>query len=398
MKKNPPTIPMFPGDMPSYSPPARSLNTPPLPPGYQSPFADKPTLRGTNSDSILYSSGGPGPVGGGGPGSGGNVGSGLGTGPIGLGGLGGGAGGGGLNLGGPGGSPIGLGGPGGSNRRPIPPPSLTPGQERIPFRPPDLVVNSNGGRPPSSAAAGGAGPASSASAAAADRKKVLNTPFHVQKTGGGSKADAAQLPDDHHQPSGAAAAAAANAAVLHFPSISRILSGSNGRKEDIPEVLLRTVTAKPPSAAIGGESGQRVQPNLSGESSLDGGGGDSMGRDDEDDDGGDADDSAAADERRLEDRARLAQEDGGGGVGLDGVGGDGDRDGADEDDDDDGGMMAPNDEDFITYRGEGDAGDGETANGRGGPKSRPNVAANKSTQSPLLQSDVYSTQIVHSTG
>lgn len=32
---------------------------------------------------------------------------------------------------------------------------------------------------------------------------------------------------------------------LNIPTISRILSGSNGRKEDIPDVLLRTVTAKP---------------------------------------------------------------------------------------------------------------------------------------------------------
>lgn len=38
--------------MPSYSPPNRGFFTPPLPPEYLHPFADKPTLRGSNSDSI----------------------------------------------------------------------------------------------------------------------------------------------------------------------------------------------------------------------------------------------------------------------------------------------------------------------------------------------------------
>lgn len=86
-KGGPPTVPMYSGDMPSYSPPARSFFTPPLPPGYQMPFADKPTLRGTNSDTGIV-----------------NTGSFV-------------------------------------NRRPIPPPSLMPGHERIPYRPPDLVGN-----------------------------------------------------------------------------------------------------------------------------------------------------------------------------------------------------------------------------------------------------------------
>lgn len=87
LKKGPPTVPMYSGDMPSYSPPARAFFTPPLPPGYQMPFADKPTLRGTNSDTGII-----------------NTGSFV-------------------------------------NRRPIPPPSLMPGHERIPYRPPDLVGN-----------------------------------------------------------------------------------------------------------------------------------------------------------------------------------------------------------------------------------------------------------------
>lgn len=68
--------------MPSYSPPSRILITPALPPEYLHPFADKPMLRGSNSDSM-------------------NVG----------------------------------------NRRPIPPPppiSRLPPEELIPIRPPDL--------------------------------------------------------------------------------------------------------------------------------------------------------------------------------------------------------------------------------------------------------------------
>ncbi|EDS39902.1 conserved hypothetical protein [Culex quinquefasciatus] len=52
-KKGFPTNPMFPGDIPSYSPPSRAFFTPPLPRNYTNPFADKPTLRGTNSDSTI---------------------------------------------------------------------------------------------------------------------------------------------------------------------------------------------------------------------------------------------------------------------------------------------------------------------------------------------------------
>jgi hypothetical protein len=39
-----------PQEVPSYIPPIRSFFTPPLPPEYANPFADKPTLRGSNSD------------------------------------------------------------------------------------------------------------------------------------------------------------------------------------------------------------------------------------------------------------------------------------------------------------------------------------------------------------
>lgn len=39
------------GAVPSYAPPGRAFFTPPLPPEYRNPFADKPTLRG---ECILY--------------------------------------------------------------------------------------------------------------------------------------------------------------------------------------------------------------------------------------------------------------------------------------------------------------------------------------------------------
>lgn len=45
----PPTSPTG-RDMPSYSPPNRAFFTPPLPPEYLNPFAEKPTLRDSNSD------------------------------------------------------------------------------------------------------------------------------------------------------------------------------------------------------------------------------------------------------------------------------------------------------------------------------------------------------------
>ncbi|XP_059609794.1 uncharacterized protein LOC132257083 [Phlebotomus argentipes] len=174
--KKGPTMPMFPGDMPSYAPPARSFFTPPLPPEYQNPFADKPTLRGTNSDlGVIHTSNG-------------------------------------------------------FHRRPIPPPSLVPGYERIPYRPPDLVP---------------ARPEEGDISSAKDethiyeivRKKALNTPSI--KTQDGAYANVTET----GTPGTSAPSVAAG--VLHFPSISRILSGSNGRKEDIPDILLRTVTVRP---------------------------------------------------------------------------------------------------------------------------------------------------------
>lgn len=164
---------MIPGDMPSYSPPARSFFTPPLPPEYQNPFADKPTLRGTNSDSGIINAGTF------------------------------------------------------TNRRPIPPPSLMPGHERIPFRPPELQqAEQQNMRPPDQPSI-------------AIPKKALNTPS--QKI---YKIDYSQTVEQRNYDLNNSDIVQNNG-VLHFPSISRILSGSNGRKEDIPEVLLRTVTIRP---------------------------------------------------------------------------------------------------------------------------------------------------------
>ena len=73
-----------PHEEPSYIPPIRSFFTPPLPPEYANPFADKPTLRGSNSEGGISQAG----------------------------------------------------------RRPVPPPARSPsGRDRIPLRPPDLVPN-----------------------------------------------------------------------------------------------------------------------------------------------------------------------------------------------------------------------------------------------------------------
>lgn len=143
-------------DLPSYAPPSRAPFTPPLPPEYVNPFADKPTLRGTNSESHA------------------------------------------------------------GVRRPIPPPSLTPAHERIPIRPPDLVQNPSQtpDKQPS-------------------RNKALNTPSKEQKVPEPAEYDRRNNTNDF-------------VPTLHYPSISRILSGSNGRKQDIPEILLKPLPTKSP--------------------------------------------------------------------------------------------------------------------------------------------------------
>uniref|UniRef100_A0A182ILA7 Proline-rich transmembrane protein 3/4 domain-containing protein n=1 Tax=Anopheles atroparvus TaxID=41427 RepID=A0A182ILA7_ANOAO len=221
-KKGFPTNSMFSGDIPAYSPPSRTLFTPPLPRNYTNPFADKPTLRGTNSDSTIIN-----------------------TGIY-------------------------------ANRRPLPPPSLMPGHERIPMRPPDLMpgapgsgilpVNgpagslnpqkgSGGSLDPAYAPGGPPGSGSSASQSMeAQRKKALNTPSEKS-----NKLDAAKNYDGNNKlflldENANSSAILPNG--MHFPSISRILSGSNGRPQMIPDVLLRSVTSAPrpnqPSFELGG--------------------------------------------------------------------------------------------------------------------------------------------------
>ncbi|XP_011310883.1 proline-rich transmembrane protein 4 [Fopius arisanus] len=148
-------------ELPSYAPPSRAPFTPPLPPEYLNPFADKPTLRGTNSENY----------------------SGV--------------------------------------RRPIPPPSLTPAHERIPIRPPDLlhVPVQTPEKPPS-------------------RNKALNTPSKEQKLPETSGEIERKNNSNDFVPT------------LHYPSISRILSGSNGRKQDIPEILLKPLSTKMPMTNV----------------------------------------------------------------------------------------------------------------------------------------------------
>uniref|UniRef100_A0A182P344 Proline-rich transmembrane protein 3/4 domain-containing protein n=1 Tax=Anopheles epiroticus TaxID=199890 RepID=A0A182P344_9DIPT len=214
-KKGFPTNSMFSGDIPAYSPPSRTFFTPPLPRNYTNPFADKPTLRGTNSDSTIIN-----------------------TGTY-------------------------------ANRRPLPPPSLMPGHERIPMRPPDLVpgapgaggVPQNPGGPPKlggnpDIGGGGAQPSGTPNSQSMDaqRKKALNTPSEKS-----NKLDAAKGYDGNNKHFMLDENANSSAILpngMHFPSISRILSGSNGRPQMIPDVLLRSVTSAPrpnqPAYDVGG--------------------------------------------------------------------------------------------------------------------------------------------------
>lgn len=153
-------------ELPSYAPPSRAPFTPPLPPEYLNPFADKPTLRGTHSDSH----------------------SGI--------------------------------------RRPIPPPSLTPAHERIPIRPPDLIHD------PDQQSEKSDKPEKSEKSPL--RNKALNTPSKEQKFQEPSEEIERKNNSNDYLPT------------LHSSSISRILSGSNGRKQDIPEILLKPLSTKIP--------------------------------------------------------------------------------------------------------------------------------------------------------
>ncbi|XP_050315961.1 uncharacterized protein LOC126750389 [Anthonomus grandis grandis] len=160
-----PTKSIYSKASPSYIPPSRAFFTPPLPPALQNPYADKPTLRGTNSDSFV-------------------------------------------------------------NRRPIPPPSLMPTKDRIPFRPdlPKVNVEKAPSRPEVQ-------PRPSKDEKT-EKKKSLNTPSQSGRLGDfyGSKNDSISSFEYEKN---------------NVPSITRILSGSNGRHDDIPDILLRTVTANP---------------------------------------------------------------------------------------------------------------------------------------------------------
>lgn len=310
-----PTVPMYPIDMPSYSPPSRSFFTPPHPPGYQYPFADKPTLRGTNSDTSMINAGSF------------------------------------------------------ANRRPIPPPSLMPGHERIPYRPPDLVGTKNAvslqptlNHSPNTGNAGGQQqPQQSMPLNPDQRKKALNTP--AQKN---HKIDLNHGTMDMGRPESALTGGALvnsteplsnNGGVLHFPSISRILSGSNGRKEDIPEVLLRTVTVRPSFIASASEQPSVATAEHGPLSSAQDQDSLNLNKNRHDDDGG----LSVEDEDDVDDIV------------------DDDDDGDDNDDDDD----------FSIF-------DNQNI-GPDEPKTQPKIKQQnpKSTQSPFHQSDsVYSTQII----
>lgn len=277
--------------MPSYSPPSRSFFTPRMPSDYQNPFAEQPTLRGTNSESGINS---------------------------------------GFNL----------------NRRPIPPPSLMPGQEKIPFRPPDLKGNTNNGSAQKNRHHGSTVPKELdyPPSSENERKKVLNTP--------------AQKPNQNrislNQSPGNASDPSSKTSMISFP-ISRILSGSNGLKGDIPEVLLRTVTARP--------SFTEVQSSVPSRDALD----------------------------KNEDDSSAKPDDG-----------DGDFSHSDTDSSDDE-PSGEDDFDSTTFNGEEPKTQPKIKQGLPGssPPNKENGAANAndkkvSTESSLHQSEmVYSTQIIH---
>lgn len=189
----PPTIPMYPGDIPSYSPPSRAFFTPPLPPEYQNPFADKPTLRGTNNEGLIA-----------------------------------------------------------VNRRPIPPPSLMPSQDRIPIRPPDLGSNNNDAvvnsmtdlnYAPSGMDAKHRLEENFAHGTVSDisgveRIKALNTPARAS----GEEYLYEKASSAKGQGSYEVDAIGPNKRQEVLPNIRRILGSKNG---DIPAVLLKHVTQRP---------------------------------------------------------------------------------------------------------------------------------------------------------
>lgn len=213
---------MYPVDIPAYTSPARNYFTRPLPPG-SNPFADKPTLRGTNSDTGII-----------------NTSSFIG-------------------------------------RRPAPP-SLVPSHEKIPYRPPDLqngnpTINNKGSNDWSLTRNQDGNNQQGNSEN--QRKKALNTPaqkssLHKVNSMNENERNNSDVPQNKN--------------IFHFPSISRILSGSNGRKEDIPEVLLRTVTVRP--SAIPNPAEPSISPSQSqtNDFKIDGNANENSGEDHDDDD------------------------------------------------------------------------------------------------------------------
>ncbi|KAL3271490.1 hypothetical protein HHI36_021973, partial [Cryptolaemus montrouzieri] len=169
-----PTKSMYSKEIPSYVPPQRDFFTPPLPPKFQSPFQDKPTLRGTNNDFV--------------------------------------------------------------HRRPIPPPSLMPNKDRIPFRPDLPKVNMervpekpNVEQPKSYS---NTNPLPSENRT--EKKKTLNTPsqnVRISENFGGNNRNINESNFEYDKG--------------YLPAITRILSGPNGRNDDFPDLLLQSVSATP---------------------------------------------------------------------------------------------------------------------------------------------------------
>lgn len=168
-----PTKSMYSKEIPRYVPPQRDrdLFTPPLPPKFQSPFQDKPTLRGTNNDFV--------------------------------------------------------------HRRPIPPPSLMPNKDRIPFRPDLPKVNAE--RVPEKPLEQPKPPShnSNPQPPTNEKKKTLNTPSQNVRINDGFSGGRNVNESNFEYDKG------------YLPAITRILSGPNGRNDDFPDSLLQSVSATP---------------------------------------------------------------------------------------------------------------------------------------------------------
>lgn len=166
----PSSSPKYPPQIPSYPPPSRTgFFTPPLPPEYLNPFAGKPTLRGSNSESNNHNA-----------------------------------------------------------RRPVPPPPIFrppyENKERVPLPPPDFMV-------PEVKPSG---------------KKALNTPSRPNSHHISDSAYKDLMNTNGNSNNGSFSKDSSSVRqtndtdfdfvpILQYPSVTRILSGSSGRKHDIPE-------------------------------------------------------------------------------------------------------------------------------------------------------------------